>query len=167
MKTLLLAFVGTFLSAQMAFAAQDEAGCDLPNVKWMGELQMELGRRAVDVVSRAAVSHGGRDIQLEQMVEPGAKFSLGAGDVGGPLPDGVVGAIALADMMNADSYRFFGWNDVPSPVEDLCGTHKIKVEFTNTEANLVHPVLFTFKRGRIVSAEGWALAFRAGAVSTP
>lgn len=162
MKALSIAVATLFLASSGAIAAPAPDHCDLPAVKYMGDLQSVISRRAVEVVNRAASRGSSDDVRLRQLVAPSANFSLGAGDVGRPLGNGVSGAHALAVEMKADTFRYLGWNFIPTPVEAPCATQKVEVEFTDTHERRVYPVTFTFKDGRVVSAEGWSRTFDAG-----
>lgn len=161
MKALSVAVLATTISSSVAIAPPVD-GCGLPSVRYMGELQSILSRRAVEVVNRASRLKTGHDPRLEQLVAPSAEFSLGAGDVGRPLGKGVNGARALALEMGADTFRYLGWNYIPTPVDALCGPHKVEVEFTDTPGKNVYPVTFTFQKGQIVSAAGWSRTFETG-----
>ena len=162
MKALGLAIAAMSLGSSGAMAAPVADGCDLPDVKYMGDLQAVLSRRAVEVVNRAAGLREGADVRLQQLIAPSADFSLGAGDVGRPLGKGVSGARALAVEMKADTFRYLGWNYIPTPVEAPCASQTVDVEFTDTRGKNVYPVTFTFKNGRMVAAEGWSRTFEAG-----
>lgn len=162
MKALSVAIVAISLGPSGATAAPLNAACDLPNVRYQGELNSVLSRRAVEVLNRAAKIEGERDPTLQQLVAPTADFSLGSGDVGRPLGKGVSGARALAALMKADTFRYLGWNYIPTPVETPCASHKVAVEFTDTTGKNVYPVTFTFSGGRVVAAEGWSRTFDAG-----
>src|SRR5205085_2707296 len=115
-------------------------------------------------VSRAAHFQGGRDARLQQLVAPSATFSLGSGDVGRPLGKGVSGARALAREMNADTYRFLGWDYIPMPVKDRCASQKVEVEFTDTREKNLYPITFTFRAGRVIAAEGWSHSYQTGPI---
>jgi hypothetical protein len=66
--------------------------------------------------------------------------------------------------MKADTFRYLGWNYIPTPVKDPCASQKVAVEFTDTRGKNVYPVTFTFRAGRVVAAEGWSRTFEAGPV---
>ena len=154
MKTLGLAVAAVLLGASTTAAGPSEDGCDVPMVKYIGDLQSILSRRAVEVVNRAARLQDGPDFRLQKLVEPSADFSLVAGDVGRPFGKGIAGARGLAKAMKADTYRFLNWNFIPTPVEDRCAAQKVEVEFTDTREKYVYPVTFMFRAGRVVAAEG-------------
>lgn len=164
MKALVLAIAVILVGSSTAIAAPVVHGCDLPSVKYVGELQSILSRRAVEVVNRAARLTGGTDLRLQELVAPSAAFSLGAGDVRRPLGTGVTGARALAKEMKADRFRYLGWNYIPEPVKDPCASQKVDIEFTDTRGRILYPVTFTFAAGRFVAAEGWSRTFDAGPV---
>jgi hypothetical protein len=143
------------LAASPAFAAS--SGCGMPDISGSSELNRVLSLRAVDVVKRAR----GPDAGLAGLVVPDANFSLGAGDVGRPLGTGLDGARALAREMNADTYRFLGWDYMDMPA-DPCSRQKVEVEFIDSRGKSVSRVAFTFEAGRVVSAEGWVRSFETG-----
>lgn len=138
------------------------AACDLGELKSMAELRSTLAQRAVEVVSRAAKPEP--EGRLSEFIASSATFSLGAGDVGRSLGVGTAGAISLAQEMDADRFRFLGWDYIPTPVSDACGTQKVEVEFVNSRRNEVFPMTFTFKGGLIVDAAGWSHSFQTGQV---
>lgn len=63
--------------------------------------------------------------------------------------------------MNADSYRFLGWDYMDKPA-DACSTQKVEVEFINNQRGRVSRVEFTFEAGRVVGAYGWERSFQTG-----
>lgn len=155
MKALrLAAFAAVLLEASTAIAGPASSVCDVQHVKAIGELQSVLSRRAVEIVNRAASIRGGTDVYLQQLIAPSATFSLGSGDVGRPLGVGVPGARALAKQMKADTFRFLGWDYIPTPVKDACASQKVDVEFTDTHGKHVYPITFTFKAARLIAAAG-------------
>lgn len=162
MKTLGLIVVAIAFGSSGAIAAPAPHGCDLSNVKYLGEIQSILSRRAVEVVSRATHPRDGDDVRLQQLVAPDADFSLGAGDVGRPLGKGVSGVRTLAAEMRADTFRYLDWNYIPTRTETPCAPQKVNVEFTDTQRKYVYPVTFTFRNGQVVSAEGWSRTFESG-----
>jgi hypothetical protein len=99
------------------------------------------------------------------MVAPSATFSLGSGDVGRTLGVGVAGARALAREMKADTFRFLGWDYIPTPIKDACASHKVEVEFIDTHGKHVYPIAFTFEAGRLIAAAGWSRSFETGPVA--
>ena len=150
-----LVFLCLVLAAGPVFAAP--SGCGLPKITSTRELQRFLSLRAVEVVKRAA----DRDDALAALITSSASFSLGAGDVGRPLGTGVAGARELARTMNADTFRFFGWDymDVPA---DACSRQKVVVEFIDSRAKNVSRMEFVFESGRVVSATGWKRSYASG-----
>lgn len=95
---------------------------------------------------------------------PSAQFSLGAGDVGRPLKNGVEGARALALLMKADTYRFPNWDYIPEPAE-ACAERTVEVEFIEADPQRRSQVKFTFRDGRITAAKGWEGSFTTGALA--
>ena len=138
--------------------------CDLGTTKTIGELQYKLSRRAVEAVIRVAETGNDGGDRLRQLVTPMASFSLGSGDVSIPLGSGIAGLRVLVREMRADTFRFFGWDYVPTPVTDPCGPNKVKIEFTDTRSRRVFSVTFTFQAGRIVAAEGWSHSLVTGPI---
>lgn len=143
------------LVAGTVFAAP--SGCGMPEIASARELQQFLSLRAVEVVKRAA----DRDDALAALITSSASFSLGAGDVGRPLGTGVAGARELARTMNADSYRFFGW-DYMDMSADACSRQKVVVEFIDSRAKNASRIEFVFESGRVVSATGWERSYVSG-----
>jgi hypothetical protein len=131
----------------------------MPKVTGSSDLQQVLSRRAVEIVRRAANPSDGQ----EALVDAKADFSLGAGDVGRPLGKGVAGARLLARTMNADTYRFLGWDYMDGPA-NACSRQKVEVEFIDSQSKLVSRVEFTFDAGRVVSAVGWQRSFETGRI---
>lgn len=150
-----LVCIGLVLAAGPSFA--EPSGCGLPEITRSRELHQFLSLRAVEVVKRAA----NRDGELASLIAPSASFSLGAGDVGRPLGTGVEGARELARTMNADTYRYLGWDYMDMPV-DACSSQKVEVEFIDSKGKNVSRVEFVFESGRVVSAAGWARSYEAG-----
>jgi hypothetical protein len=68
---------------------------------------------------------------------------------------GLDGLRALTKEMKPASFRYFGWDGVPTPVQNSCAAEKVEVEFIDSTASVAFPVTFTFEAGRIVAAEGW------------
>ena len=151
----LLVCIGLALAAGPTFAASSE--CNLPELTGARQLHRFLSLRAVEIV-RLASSRGDR---LAALITPSASFTLGGGDVGRPLGTGVNGARELARTMNADTYRFLGWDYMDIPA-DPCSKQKIEVEFINTQGKSVSRVEFTFESGRVLSADGWERSFETG-----
>ncbi|RVU07634.1 hypothetical protein EOE18_00655 [Novosphingobium umbonatum] len=156
------------LAASSAYSEQLKAAdvahiaCDVPSIKYIGELQSLLSQRAVQAMNLAAASDGKPNAELQRLIDPTASFSSGGGDVGLPLASGVAGAMALAREMKADTYRFFGWDGIPALAQDRCGEQKIVVEFIDTHSGGLFRVAFTFDGGRIISAKGWRRTSQSG-----
>ncbi|WP_157136832.1 hypothetical protein [Sphingomonas sp. PAMC 26617] len=167
MQTLFFAILAAsaVLTSQSKAADVPRVVCDVPPVEYVGELQSKLSQRAVHAINLAASSDGKSTAALERLIDPSASFSSGAGDVGLPLASGVAGAIALAREMKADTFRFVGWDGIPTPVNDRCGEQKVDIEFTDTHDGNFFPVTFTFKSGRIVAAQGWRRSFQSGHIT--
>ncbi|MXV31582.1 hypothetical protein DYQ91_01540 [Xanthomonas sp. LMG 8989] len=147
------------LIAGPAFAGASR--CDLHEFTSSRELHRFLSLRAVDIVRQAENSGGG----LAALVDPTAMFNLGAGDVGRPLGTGIDGARALARTMQADLYRFLGWDSMDME-PNACSEREVEVEveFIDSQGKRVSSVKFTFEveRVRLVSAVGWEKSFEAG-----
>lgn len=139
--------------------------CDLSDIRQGRELHEALSRRAVEVVDRASAEDEVSDDALSRLVLPQAIFSLGAGDVGRPLPEGPTGARALAATMRASSFRFYGWDYMNMPV-DACAPQKVIVEFIDETGGYSSQVEFAFEEGRLVSARGWQRSFSTGRLPT-
>jgi len=150
-----LVCIALMLVAGPSFAGT--SGCSLSEITGSRELHQVLSLRAVEVVKRAASG----DSQLVELIAPSASFSLGAGDVGRPLGTGVDGARELARTMNADAYRYLGWDYMDMPT-DACSRHKVEVEFIDSQGKTVSRVEFVFESGRIVSAAGWERSYEDG-----
>lgn len=119
------------------------------------DLQRLLGLRAVEAAALAALeSKGADDARLATFVARDADFGLGAGDVGRPLGKGSAGFRRLMAELQADRYRFDGW-DYMSRQELPCGPHEVTVEFSSHKLAQRADVKFKFVDGRIVEAKGW------------
>ena len=160
----LIPIAAAFLGAP-AVAGPGPNECDLRDVKTIGELRTVLSERAVEAVNLAAGPAGAAEARLAQLVTPAAPFSLGAGDVGRPLGTGAAGARAFARDMKADSYRFLGWDYMPTPIEDACAAQKVDIEFIDTTHRYVYPVTFSFEGGRIVNVGGWTRSYQTGPIA--
>jgi len=139
--------------------------CDLAGLSTVRAVHEVLGRRAVDIVSLASAADGQSTARLSGLVKQDASFSLGAGDVGIPLGEGVEGARLLAERMKADSFRFLGWDYMDAPVTP-CSSQTITVEFSNSASQLQSEVEFTFVDGRVTKASGWQRSFETGPIPT-
>jgi hypothetical protein len=156
------------IAAFMLLAASAPApGCDLSNISTARALHEILGRRAAKIVAAAASARGAaKDALLDGLVDKAASFDLGVGDVGRPLGTGVAGARSLAATMNADQFRFLGWDYMDSPA-DACGKQSVSVDFISNTDQRVSQVEFTFERGKLVTAKGWQRSFEGGALLSP
>jgi hypothetical protein len=161
---LLILFIASSFGAPLAASAATSDGCDLGKVQTIGELQAILSIRAVDAVRLAAAPSATTDRRLAQLVSSSAQFSSGGGDVGLPMGTGVDGLRALAKHMNAASFHYYGWDGIPTPVQDVCGVQKVEVEFIDATSRNAFPVTFTFEAGRIVAAAGWRRSLETGQI---
>ena len=143
------------MAAGPTFAAK--SGCGIPEITSSRELHQFLSLRAVEAVRLASNHKEG----LAKLITPSATLTLGAGDVGRPLGTGTKGARELARTMNADTYRFLGWDYMDMPA-DACSKRKVEVEFTDSHGKNVSRVEFTFEAGRVVSAIGWERSYETG-----
>lgn len=167
MKTLVFGFLAAlsaFASSAIAADAPHDQ-CGLPPVQYIGELQAILSQRAVQAVNLAAASGGKPTAALEGLVDPTASFVSGGGDVRVPLASGVAGAIALARAMNADMFRYLGWDYIPTPVNNVCGKRSVEVEFIDTHSKTAFRVSFSFEKGRVTAAEGWRRSYQSGPIT--
>jgi hypothetical protein len=151
------------LAGPTADAPSASSACDMHAIRDIGQVHNFLGMRAVEIVDRASRPGWETGARLRQLVSPQATFGLGAGDVGVPLGAGAAGAHALAVRMNADSYRFLGWDYMPMPI-DPCSRQEVQVEFIDNAARDVAIVKFTFAAGRLVKADGWHRTFHTGPI---
>jgi hypothetical protein len=140
--------------------------CDLASISSARSLHEALGRRAARIIATASVRNPKADALLESLIDQSANFSLGASDVGRPLGNGVAGARRLAETMNADQFRFLGW-DYMDRSTDACGKHTIKVDFISTTDGRVSQVDLTFQQARLIAAEGWQHSFETGTLPRP
>lgn len=115
---------------------------------------MNWGERVVNAASRAALPMVGDEKGLDAYVAKDADFDLGAGDVGRPLGQGSSGFRRLMRELQADRYRFDGW-DYMSKQEDPCDTHEVTVEFNSRKLGRRAEVKFEFRGGVIVKGKGW------------
>jgi hypothetical protein len=150
------------LGISQALAASER--CDLAAITSTGASHEALGFRAVEIVRRAGKPGWLSDHRLAQLINPAATFDLGAGDVRRPLGSGVAGAHALATQMEADSFRFLGY-DYMDTGEGGCSEYKIKVEFVNHRNKATSIVDFNFRDGQLISAAGWVRSLIEGALT--
>ena len=160
--------VATFALTMLAGSSLMEttsgkAVCEVADARTIADLRQMLSRRAVEAVSLAAAQQGDES-SLTNLIAPTATFSLGVGDVGRTLGTGADGARAMAREMNADSFRFLGWDYIPTPVPDPCARHQVDVEFVDSRRENLYPVTFTFYAGQIVAAEGWSRSYQTGPI---
>ncbi|MDX2209109.1 MAG: hypothetical protein SFV20_01985 [Sphingopyxis sp.] len=137
-------------------SAWTPASCPLANIESQRELHELLSLRAVEIVKLAM--SGDRE-RLAEWVTPSASFNLGAGDVGRPLGTGIQGAETLAATMNADTYRYLGWDYMDGPAMP-CASQKVAVEFVDSQSKSMSQVQFTFVGGRLADAIGWQRSFK-------
>ncbi len=135
--------------------------CDLAGIDRAREVHDVLNRRAVDIIAKAASDDWEIDHDLARLISPSASFSLGAGDVGRPLPTGLEGARALAVMVDAARYRFYRWNSMNMPA-DACAVQRVSVEFIGEDDQISSTIEFTFDQGRVTAASGWQRGFESG-----
>jgi hypothetical protein len=160
---LVILLLASSFGAPLAASAATSDGCDLGKVQTIGELQAILSIRAVDAV-RLAAAPSATDRRLAQLVSSSAQFSSGGGDVGLPMGTGVEGLRALTKHMNAASFHYYGWDGIPTPVQNVCGVQKVDVEFIDATSRNAFPVTFTFEAGRIVAAAGWRRSLETGQI---
>jgi len=129
-------------------------------------LHETLSRRAIEIVERAARNEWRLDTRLTDLVSETAPFSLGAGDVGRPTGTGSSGVHALALLMNADAFRFYGWDYMNLPA-DSCSTQRVEVEFIDTRAQRSSRIEFTFQAGQLTGGRGWQRSIETGPVAAP
>lgn len=158
------------ISSVLLIASANAPTCDLRSIATARSVHDALSHRAVEIVMLASGSDTDADARLNMLIAPSASFDLGAGDVGRPLGNGIRGARALAETMNADHYRYLGWDYMDGPA-DACANHKIIVEFSNEKSGVQSKVEFAFSDGVVVAVSGWQRSFEAGAMprsaSTP
>lgn len=140
--------------------------CDLANIKTARSLHEAFGRRAAEIVATASAGGLKADGLLDGLIDPSASFDFGSGDVGRPLGTGAAGARLLAKTMNADQFRFLGWDYMDQPV-DACGKASITVDFINSSDRSISQVEFTFQRARLTAAKGWQRSFTTGPLPRP
>ena len=155
------------IAAILLLAAGPTAGtCDLANIRAARSLHEVLGRRAAKIMSLAATAGPDADALLNTLIDPSASFDLGVGDVGRPLGTGVAGARLLSKTMNAEEFRFLGWDYMDSDV-DACSKQSITVEFINGTDRRISQVKFSFREARLVAAKGWERSFEGGPLPRP
>jgi len=142
------------------------SGCDLANINTASAVHEALGRRAAKIIAVASETGPKADALLDGLIDQTAGFDLGGGDVGRPLGKGVAGARLLAETMNADQFRFLGWDYMDSPA-DACGKKSITVDFISSTDQRISRVEFTFQQARLTSAKGWQRSFESGSLPVP
>jgi hypothetical protein len=135
--------------------------CDLANINTARSLHEALARRAAQIVAKASAGGLKADDSLDSLIDPSAIFALGAGDVVRPLGTGVAGARSLAETMDADQFRFLGWDYMDGPA-DACGKASITVDFISSGDQRISQVEFTFQQARLIAAKGWQRSFESG-----
>lgn len=160
---ILVALVSAPRAAEPQFSQQPSTKnkCGLTEVSGQRAFHEQTAARAVQIIRRALAAASDDDPVLSQMVSDLAQFSLGGGDVVVPLGTGVAGARALARRMEADSYRYLGWDYVDGPA-DVCGTSSVEVEFVDSRRKHVSIVKFSFAEGKLIQASGWTRSFQTG-----
>lgn len=157
-------FVAISFVSPLAASAASPGGCGLDKVETIGELQAILSKRAVDAVRWAATTSAKADPRLAELVSPLATFFSGGSDVGRLMGSGVDGLRALTKDMNPASYRYYGWDGLPTPIQNACAVHKVEVEFIDATASVAFPVTFTFQAGQIMAAAGWRRSLSIGRI---
>ena len=147
-------------------SAASALGCDLTTVTSARAVHDALSLRAIEIIGTAQQEGPEAKAYLEKRVDPTASFSLGSGDVGRPLGTGIAGAKTLASTMNADQYRFLGWDYMDFPA-NACGKQTVAIEFVSSRTLRLSSVEFTFDQGRVVTASGWESSFKSGAFPLP
>ena len=143
-------------------SAASAIGCDLTTLTSARSIHDALSLRAIEILGTAQNDGPKAKAYLERRIDPTASFSLGSGDVGRPLGTGIAGAKALASTMNADQYRFLGWDYMDFPA-NACGKQTVVIEFVSSQSHRLSSVEFTFDQGRVVAASGWERSFESGA----
>jgi hypothetical protein len=148
------------IAALMLIAATPTSGCDLGNLNSSRAVYEALGRRAIDII--AAGSTGGQraDDLLDRLVDPSASFDLVIGDVGSP-GIGAAGARALAKTVNADEFRFLGWDYMDGPAV-ACREQKVTLDFISSRRHRLSRIEFTFYQARLMAAKAWQRSFQSG-----
>jgi hypothetical protein len=150
----------------LLMVATPGTACDLSSATSMRAAHTAFARRAIEIVTLAAAGEAANESRLARLIEPSASFVLGAGDVGLPLGKGISGAVAMAKRMNADQYRFLGWDYMDGPA-DACSKREIEIEFFDSARTTLSRVKFTFDSGRVVAAEGWLRSYQTGHLAYP
>ena len=146
--------------------ASTVSSCDLSAITSDRAAHDAFARRAVEIVTLAALNGKENEGRLQKLIDPSAPFGLGGGDVGVPLGVGVSGAKAMAQRMNADQYRYLGWDYMVGPANG-CDKGEVDVDFIDSANGEISEVKFTFEKGRVVSAQGWQRSFQTGSLPSP
>lgn len=153
------------IASLLLLASAPDETCDLRAIRTAKEAHEALSRRAIEIISAASKPDADVTAKLEVLVAPTAPFTLGAGDVGRPLGSGPKAAVAMAKALNADSYRFVGWDYLDGPA-DACAERKVTVEFSNGKFARQAAVEFLYSDGRLASAKGWEHSVEAGSMNS-
>lgn len=140
--------------------------CEAPPARYLGDLLHAFGEKAVEAINLAGgPENKPSDAKLRRLLGDHAEFSLGGGDVGRPLGEGVAAIRKMAREMRADTFRFLNWDYIPTPVGDRCAKQELTIEFVDSGQHYVFPVKFTFENGRIVAGAGWRRSFTSGPIA--
>lgn len=78
----------------------------------------------------------------------------------------MAGARSFAKAINADEYRFLGWDYMDLPT-DPCGKQSITVDFISSRNQRISQIEFTFQQARLTAAKGWQHSFESGPLPSP
>jgi hypothetical protein len=134
--------------------------CDLTAIKGGRAVHEALSRRAVGIMAAAATSGSASDNVLNALIDKDAVLTVIVGDVGLP-GKGAADARSLAKRMNADEYRFLGWDYMDIP-DDACRRQQVTVDFIANREKRISRINFTFENGHLMGAEGWQHLFAKG-----
>lgn len=154
------------ISLALLMATAPTAACDLSTATSMQAVHNAFAHRAVEVMTLASADDVAKERRLTELIDPSAAFVLGSGDVGLPLGKGASGARAMARRINADQYRFLGWDYMDGPANG-CSKGEIEVEFLDSARGATSQVKFTFENGRIVATSGWQRTYETGRLTRP
>ena len=132
----------------------DQLACDpeVSKVESTKQLHEILARRSIEIVFEAMKHES--DKELAGLISPSSQFSLGSGDVGRPMGEGISGARKFASELSAYSYEYFGWDYMDGPV-DACSEQISKVVFITKDGSGLGTVEFRYLGGILQSAYGW------------
>jgi hypothetical protein len=143
--------VATFgLAASAANARQ----CENSGATTVRDVNLILHERAAEILARAKSDGWSSDPQLVSLIAPDAEFNLGSGDVSSRIVAGPASMHRFAVIADADGYRYRPWSG-PNYPANLCGEHKLKIEFYNSVSHLSSDIEFVFIDGRLTAASGW------------